>query len=65
MVNDRELLIKASLAGAMGRKFRRAIVLLDMVIHELLCMFYGSQPAMPVGVLGEPNLIVSNKWLTW
>ena len=44
MVNDRELLIKASLAAAMGRKFRRAIVLLDMVIHELLCMFYGSQP---------------------
>ncbi|MEE0939373.1 hypothetical protein [Methanobrevibacter sp.] len=29
MVNDRELLKKASSYTAMGRKFRRAIVLLD------------------------------------
>ncbi|WP_405314801.1 hypothetical protein [Methanobrevibacter sp.] len=48
----------------MGRKFRRAIVLLDrsyMSLRACIC----SQPAMPVGVFGEPNLIVSNNWLTW
>ncbi|WP_405308686.1 hypothetical protein [Methanobrevibacter sp.] len=25
---------------------------------------YGLQPVMPVGVVGEPNLIASNNWLT-
>ena len=44
MVNDRELLIKASLAATMGRKFRRTIVLLDKVIHELLDMFMDHNP---------------------
>ena len=64
MVNDREPLIKASLSLAEGRKFRRASVLLDRThMSNRACVGYN--PLIPVGVIGEPKLIVSNNWLTW